>query len=190
MITFSKGTGDYGNTVKIDFGGSRHFVSPESSVYGDVGTTQVVVADVAQGGNTGRNYKLNTLEINGRPSDDGAVVAEWLRDTYFQGMSSGSGGGLTDYATATNQTTMITELQEIEADIEAGNTVRQNIHDKQEAGLVSEDHDYIKYNYTGTGLNKQLTSKVYKTGGAAGTTVATVTYAYDGDGDVDSKTKT
>lgn len=46
-------------------------------------------------------------------------------------------------------------------------------------------HDYVACTYTGS----NLTQLVYKTGGSGGTTVATITLAYDGDNRVTSITK-
>jgi hypothetical protein len=43
-------------------------------------------------------------------------------------------------------------------------------------GLVTKSYDYISLGYTGD----NLTSVVYKTGGASGTTVATLTLVYSG----------
>lgn len=42
--------------------------------------------------------------------------------------------------------------------------------------LVPENYDYISLGYTGS----NLTSVIYKTGGAGGTTVATLTLGYSG----------
>jgi hypothetical protein len=47
-------------------------------------------------------------------------------------------------------------------------------------------HDYRGLAYT----SGNLTSVTYKTGGASGTTVATLTLAYDGSGNLTSVTKT
>ena len=52
-------------------------------------------------------------------------------------------------------------------------------------GLEIPDHDYIALSYTGT----NLTGVEYKTGGAGGTTVATLTLAYDGNDNLTSVTK-
>ena len=52
-------------------------------------------------------------------------------------------------------------------------------------GLEIPEHDYIDLSYTGT----NLTGVVYKTGGASGTTVATLTLAYDGNDNLTSVTK-
>lgn len=52
-------------------------------------------------------------------------------------------------------------------------------------GLAIPTHDYIALGYTGD----NLTSVVYKIGGASGTTVATLTLAYTGSV-LDSITKT
>ncbi len=56
---------------------------------------------------------------------------------------------------------------------------------KTAAGLVPAAFDYIALSYTGT----NLTTAVYKSGGAGGSTVATLTLAYTGS-QLDSVTKT
>jgi len=53
------------------------------------------------------------------------------------------------------------------------------------AGLSIPEHDYIALSYTGT----NLTGVVYKTGGSGGTTVGTLTLAYDGNDNLISVTK-
>lgn len=53
------------------------------------------------------------------------------------------------------------------------------------AGLVPSAYDYISLSYTGS----NLTGVVYKTGGSGGTTVATLTLAYDGSNNLTSVTK-
>jgi len=52
-------------------------------------------------------------------------------------------------------------------------------------GLSIPEHDYISLTYTGS----NLTGVVYKTGGSGGTTVATLTLAYDGSDNLTSVTK-
>jgi hypothetical protein len=52
-------------------------------------------------------------------------------------------------------------------------------------GLEIPEHDYIDLSYTGS----NLTGVVYKTGGSSGTTVATLTLAYDGNDNLISVTK-
>jgi hypothetical protein len=52
-------------------------------------------------------------------------------------------------------------------------------------GLEIPEHDYIDLSYTGS----NLTGVVYKTGGSSGTTVATLTLAYDGSDNLTSVTK-
>jgi hypothetical protein len=53
------------------------------------------------------------------------------------------------------------------------------------AGLEIPAHDYISLSYTGS----NLTGVVYKDGGSGGTTVATLTLAYDGSSNLISVTK-
>lgn len=52
-------------------------------------------------------------------------------------------------------------------------------------GMAIPKHDYISYGYTGS----NITTITYKTGGASGTVVATVTLTYT-DGNPTSKTIT
>lgn len=53
------------------------------------------------------------------------------------------------------------------------------------SGLEIPTHDHIDLTYTGS----DLTGVVYKRGGSGGTTVATLTLAYDGGGNLASVTK-
>ena len=53
------------------------------------------------------------------------------------------------------------------------------------AGLEIPAHDYVGMSYTGT----NMTGVVYKTGGAGGTTVATLVLGYDGSDQLTSVTK-
>jgi hypothetical protein len=51
--------------------------------------------------------------------------------------------------------------------------------------LAPAEYDYIEMGYTGS----NMTSVVYKTGGSGGTTVATLTLAYDGSNNLTSVTR-
>lgn len=53
-------------------------------------------------------------------------------------------------------------------------------------GLCIPEHDYIALGYT----SSDVTTITYKTGGSSGTTVATLTLAYDGSSNLLSITKT
>jgi hypothetical protein len=52
-------------------------------------------------------------------------------------------------------------------------------------GLSIPEHDYVSLSYTGS----NLTTVTYKNGGSGGTTVATLTLAYDGSSNLVSVTK-
>lgn len=58
------------------------------------------------------------------------------------------------------------------------------------AGLVPDSYDYIAITYvtSGNGLG-EIETVTYKTGGSGGTTVATLTLAYDANDDLTSVTK-
>ena len=53
-----------------------------------------------------------------------------------------------------------------------------NIKVRNVAGLDIPQHDFIDLNYVGTTNN--LSTVIYKDGGASGTTVATLTFTYVG----------
>lgn len=56
------------------------------------------------------------------------------------------------------------------------------------AGLITSPYDYVSLsNFTASGNPQTI---VYKSGGASGVTVATLTLAYDGSGNLTSVTKT
>jgi hypothetical protein len=74
---------------------------------------------------------------------------------------------------------------EVEISNDVGNPVPVSGTVNVLTGLEIPDHDYIALSYTGT----NLTGVVYKTGGASGTTVATLTLAYDGSDNLTSVTK-
>lgn len=90
-------------------------------------------------------------------------------------------GDLTDYTPATDEVAGVhfqkVKLIDATADSTApigvsANPLITNIPGR----LVDEDHDYIGLGYTGD----NLTTVTYKSGGAGGTTVATLTLAYTG----------
>jgi hypothetical protein len=57
-------------------------------------------------------------------------------------------------------------------------------------GLVTEPYDYIATTYVAAGNGAgQIETVTYKSGGAGGTTVATLTLAYDGSDRLTSVTK-
>lgn len=72
----------------------------------------------------------------------------------------------------------------VEITNDVGNPIPVNGTVNTLSGLEIPDHDYIALTYTGD----NLTGVTYKTGGAGGTTVATLTLAYTGSR-LDSVTK-
>jgi hypothetical protein len=65
----------------------------------------------------------------------------------------------------------------------AGNASLSSIDGKIASGLGIPQHDFEGYTYTGS----NVTQIVYKTGGAGGTTVATVNFAYDANNRITSQ---
>jgi hypothetical protein len=73
----------------------------------------------------------------------------------------------------------VTVSNEVEVKNDSGNPI------PTVEGLSIPEHDYIALSYTGD----NLTGVVYKDGGSGGTTVATLTLAYDGNDNLTSVTK-
>lgn len=97
---------------------------------------------------------------------------------------------ITGNATEAKQDVQITELQQIEADVEATKASLDSFAAKTAAALVPESHDYISMTYVAAGNGEgEIETVTYKTGGAAGTTVATLTLAYDASNKLTSVTR-
>jgi hypothetical protein len=91
---------------------------------------------------------------------------------------------LTDNATATNQATANASLSNIEADLDALNA-------RLAGNLVPETFDYLALTYVAAGNGQgEIETVTYRTGGAAGSVVATLTLAYDGSDNLASVTRT
>ena len=73
----------------------------------------------------------------------------------------------------------VTVSNEVEVKNDSGNPIPTI------QGLEIPAHDFIDMTYTGS----NLTGVVYKDGGSGGTTVATLTLAYDGNDNLTSVTK-
>jgi hypothetical protein len=181
MVSFTRGSGANSNTVEIDFGNEVHYVSPETPVKGKSGDDYVYVGEKINLGNSGNYFKLRVTNINGRPSDDSAQVAEWLRDTFFYGLSGGSAGGEfpADYANSGNQATIIAELQDVEAEIVA-------VKDKTASAQVTEKYDHTSVVYD---VGGRIDYVSYKLGGISGTEVARLTMTYDVNDNITEITK-
>lgn len=78
----------------------------------------------------------------------------------------------------TKSTAIVTNTADTVAGVGTTNTKIQALVDKTEFALVDEPHDYRSITYVGA--TTKIATVVYKLGGAAGTTVATLTLGYDG----------
>lgn len=114
--------------------------------------------------------------------------------------SGGSGGGLTNAelraspvpvdiggsGSITITSGTVTVNNEVEVTNSSGNPIPvSGTLSSKLAGWDIPLHDYRSFGYT----SGNLTSITYKTGGAGGTTVATLTLGYDGSGNLVSMTK-
>lgn len=89
-------------------------------------------------------------------------------------------GGL---ATEPKQDDIISELQDIETNI-------VELNNRLAGSLVPEEFDYIQLTYVTAGNGAgEIETVVYKDGGSGGTTVATLTLAYDSSDRLSSVTR-
>jgi len=174
MITFTK----TGNSVEMDMGNEVFYISTELNVYAKTNLNKIFLQSSPQTKDVVSFISFAPTEVNGRPSDNILAVAEWLRDTYFTGLTLSGGGGGGD-ATAANQLTEIAELNNIEADLEGFSS-------KTGSSLVTVAHDYKQIVYSGDNIDYIS----FKTGGSGGTEVARLTYSYDGSNNITGIAKT
>lgn len=89
----------------------------------------------------------------------------------------------TGKATEAKQDTMITSLSNLETDLGL-------LEDRLAGNLVPEAFDYIELTYVAAGNGAgEIETVVYKTGGSGGSTVATLTLAYDANDNISSVTR-
>lgn len=89
----------------------------------------------------------------------------------------------TGKSTEAKQDTMITSLGNIESDID-------NLNARLAGNLVPETFDYLSLTYVAAGNGAgEIETVVYRTGGAAGTIVATLTLGYDASNRLSSVTR-
>jgi YD repeat-containing protein len=125
--------------------------------------------------------KINSLlqAIDTNTSGGGSLTDAQLRASPVPVDIGGSGS-----ITITSGT--VTVSNEVEVTNSTGNPIPiSGTVSNKIAGWDIPIHDYRALGYT----SGNLTSVTYKTGGAGGTTVATLTLAYDGSGNLVSMTK-
>lgn len=88
MVTFTKTA----NSVEMLIGNDAYYLPADMIVAAKVAQGRIYLTDSPQ--QVTSNISFLPTEVNGRPSDDILAVSEWLRDTFFTGLSlSGTGGG-------------------------------------------------------------------------------------------------
>jgi len=77
---------------------------------------------------------------------------------------------------------------DVDTESQSDGTVRQKVIP---CSFVPHSYDYCAITYVAAGNGAgEIETVTYKTGGASGTTVATLTFAYNGDDEISSITKT
>jgi hypothetical protein len=123
---------------------------------------------------------LNKIETNTGGASGGGLTDAQLRASPVPVDIGGSGS-----ITITSGTVTVSNEVEVTNGTGSPIPVSGTISSKV-AGWDIPIHDYRALGYT----SGNLTSVTYKTGGAGGTTVATLTLGYDGSGNLTSLTKT
>lgn len=97
----------------------------------------------------------------------------------------------TGLATEAKQDAMIALLTSLDGKDYATQTTLQLLEDRLPGGLVPETFDYQALTYVAAGNGAgEVETVTYRTGGAAGTIVATVTLTYDANDNVATVTVT
>lgn len=87
--------------------------------------------------------------------------------------------------------TQTSELQDINTELDGQSATLTGLSAKLASALVSDAHDYIEVTrVSGGAADGEIETVVYKTGGSGGTTVATLTLAYDVNGAFQTVTRT
>lgn len=176
MINFTRTN----NIVQIVTDDYEINTSSETTVTGKSGDEWVFVYLETKFSNDGRFLRMRVTDINGRPDDDAANVAEWLKATYFYGPDYGTiaTGWPADYANSGNQTAQITELEDIEAAVVLGNTELLNIKNKMASAFVTEPFDEQEFFYVSSGpALGEVDYIIYK---LSSSEVARLTFGYNG----------
>lgn len=97
----------------------------------------------------------------------------------------------TDFATEAKQDAQIVEAVATNASLDAIEADIDELNARLAGNLVPEAFDYLALTYVtvGNGIG-EIETVVYKTGGSGGTTVATLTLAYDANDKLSSVTRT
>lgn len=142
-------------------------VNATSAAVGTNGTTAPTSS--SQGGGVDGSGNLRAVSVDSSGNQNVNVLSSVLP---------------TGAATSANQTSEITQLTAI-------NTATSALNTRLAGALVPAAFDYISQTYVTSGNGTgQTATVIYKTGGASGTTVATLTMAYDGSNRLSSVTKT
>lgn len=184
MFTFTR----TGNVVKVAVSTTDSailFMSPDSFVHVRDNKIYIYQGDVYQPIFPDRNgFVLSVFDINGRPSDDLNTVAQWLIDNYFYGQDYSAGGGGGGDATAANQVTQITQLSDIDTNLDTVNSTLTAFSNKTASAFVEVPFDKKVFAYLGSGDIDYISYEL------SASEVARLTFGYNGANELTSITRT
>lgn len=135
------------------------------------------------------NTKLDTLNLNDFSTEakqDTQILEVQSTNTKLDSLL------LVDFATEAKQDNQITELQTLNLNDFSTEAKQDDIITEvsKTVGWAIGEYDYIATTYVvaGNGIG-EVETRTFKTGGAGGTTIATLTYVYDANNRIISETK-
>lgn len=150
-------------------------ISGSVAVTGSLTDTQLRATSVPVSGPlTDTQLRATPVPVSGTVTTGGLTDTQ-LRATPVPISGTVVTGGLTD-----------TQLRTTPVPVSGTVTVNQPVTTKELNQLVPTAYDFLDLNYTGD----DITTVIYKTGGAGGTTVATLTLVYSAPGVLDTVTRT
>lgn len=140
----------------------------------------VAVSNMVAQGLTDTQLRATPVPVSGTVTATGPLTDTQLRATPVPV------SGTVTANTGLSQPLTDAQLRAVPVPVSGTVTVNQPVTTKELNQLVPFQYDFIDLSYTGS----DITTVVYKTGGAGGTTVATLTLAYISPGVLDTVTRT
>lgn len=126
---------------------------------------------------------INTTGLATEPKQDDIITELQDVNSELDSQSTTLTSIDTKVSTAANQVTAQTSLSNIESDL-------NDLNARLAGNLVPETFDYMSLTYVAAGNGAgEIETVTYNTGGAGGTTVATLTLTYDANNNVSTITR-
>jgi hypothetical protein len=175
-----------GNLVPLQVDADGHLI-----ISGDITIGDVTVSDVEISNDTGNpvpvSGPLTDTQLRATPVPvSGPLTNNELRANDLSVTLAGESVAIAGSVEVTNDSGNPLPVNgTVEINNDSGNAIPVSLTSSAIPGLNTPPHDHISLSYTGS----NVTGVVYKTGGSSGTTVATLTLAYDSNNNLTAVTR-